>query len=169
MTLVIGPASTQLRSVLPGQDVVPRPLLAALLWPEGDTSKDHVPSRVPSGEKYTVEIGAKTAADSTRSLKIRFDPALGVVNSISAYDGAGHLISETAYSDWKPVDVPPTGGTAGCFPRRIDLKQPSEKYEAHIRVMNVTLNPTIERGEFYLPAPSGTAVKHIDPAAKPDK
>jgi outer membrane lipoprotein-sorting protein len=168
-TLVIGPASTELRSISPDQVVVPRPLLAALLWQEGDVQKNLTPSRVASGEKYTVEIAVKAAADSTRSLKVQFDPTAGVVSSISAYDGAGRLISETTYTEWKPVDLPPSGGTAGCFPRRIDLKQPSQQYEAHIRVMSITLNPKIERSEFSLPPPSGVTVQHINPSARSDK
>ena len=86
---------------------------------------------------------------------ITFDRYTLLITRQRAFDPAGHIVSDSHYSDWKKYsDIP--------FPSSIDIQRPQDGYEVSLTVTDLKINtPDTTADKFVLNQPPGVQVQQL--------
>jgi hypothetical protein len=161
MTLFVGPAWSQPDFTAGSLNLRPQEFLDALRWGEGKLMLAQSPSRAVEKGLETVEINLPPRGGKNVTGKLRFDLAKGTVSSLTIYNAEGGLISDIHYADWRRMSQQSGQSDEGCFPRRVQVIHEAEDFQIDIRILEMTLNPTIDRARFRISVPRGVPTVHV--------
>jgi hypothetical protein len=161
MTLFVGPAWSQPDFTAGSLNLRPQEFLDALRWGEGKLLLAQSPSRAVEKGVETLEIDLPPRGGKNVTGKLRFDLAKGTVSSLTIYNAKGGLISDIHYADWRLMSQQAGQSDAGCFPRLVQVLHEAEDFQIDIRILEMTLNPTIDRARFRISVPRGVPTVHV--------
>ncbi len=139
----------------------PQEFLDALRWVEGRSSVSARERATRTGTTVTVNIDLPPRAGKPISGSLQFDVAAGTVSSLKLFNADGSILSEIHYSDWRVMARAPSEAGDGCFPWKIQVLHPVEDFEIDLRILEVTLNPKLDRSRFHIGAPRGVPTIHV--------
>ena len=161
MTLFVGPAWSQPDFSAGSLNLRPQEFLDALRWGEGQLTLAQSAPVSPDKGIETLEIDLPPRGGKKVTGKLRFDLAKGTVSSLALYNAEGGLISDIHYADWRHMSQQSGQTDEGCFPRRVQVIHEAEDFQIDIRILEMTLNPVIERATFRISVPRGVPTVHV--------
>jgi outer membrane lipoprotein-sorting protein len=163
---LVGPADAPAQSQNPRENLRPQPIVDALLWRDGTLSRT-LPVRSADPRDRTLNVDLPRSRAGERTATIDFDLSRGTVNALTVSDASGAVVSEAKYSDWTMIDSSPEEPATGCFPRKVQFREPAQNYEITLRILRVVFNLDIPKSAFRPSPPKGVpVVPLIGPAAK---
>jgi hypothetical protein len=161
MTLFVGPAWSQPDFTAGSLNLRPQEFLDALRWGEGKLTPAQLPPGTAERGVETLKISLPPRGGKNVTGKLRFDLAKGTVSSLTIYNAEGALISDIHYADWRLMSQQSGQTDEGCFPRRVQVIHEAEDFQIDIRILEMTLNPPIDRATFRISAPRGVPTVHV--------
>jgi hypothetical protein len=114
---------------------------------EDDTSEDKA--------VYILLIVRKNQDQLWLARNIYFDRYTLDISRQKTFDAAGHILSETRYSDWMNYD-------GHAFPSFIDIRRPEDNYEVQLNVSTLRINAAdVTAEKFVLTQPPGSDLQQL--------
>jgi hypothetical protein len=161
MTLFVGPAWSHPDFAAGSLNLRPQEFLDALRWGEGKLTLAQLPPGEAEKGVESLKIELPPRGGKNVSGELRFDLAKGTVSSLTIYNADGGLISDIHYADWRLMSQQSGQTDEGCFPRRVQVIHAAEDFQIDIRMLEMTLNPVIDRARFRISVPRGVPTVHV--------
>lgn len=164
---IVGPVAAERSSSKPIENLRPQHLLDALLWP--DVRKEEAvlfeEFNDESGRYYVLTV-LRGGYQTEILRKIWFDRSDMQVARLQSYGPKGALLSDSHFSDWKPllgdqehVGAAPSG--VASFPMEIRIERPHDDYQLELAITKLMLNQEISPDRFALEQPTGTELVNV--------
>lgn len=157
-TFFVGSLDAPAQSQNAGENLRPQPLINAVRWQEGKLIAGARLQGARDSDLRELTVDLPHGLTGAHTAKIDFDLRHGQVDSITAYDLAGQMVSRANYSDWQEVASSASSPSQGCLPRRIEFVQPKEDFEISLQIYQIALNTEIPRSYFRPFPPRGIPV-----------
>jgi outer membrane lipoprotein-sorting protein len=164
---LVGAVAREQTSKKPIENLRPQHLLDPLLWTDIAT-EERVLFEEFNDERgrYYVLTVLHGMESPEIARKIWFNRADLQVSRLTSYGPGGLLLSDVAYSDWRPLagDQESASGNPPLvltFPRKIRIERPHDDYTLELQVTVVTLNAAIPADRFKLEQPAGSELVRV--------
>jgi outer membrane lipoprotein-sorting protein len=164
---IVGPVAAERTSSKPIENLRPQHLLDALLWPAVQKEETVLFEEFnDAGGRYYVLTVLRGGYQTEILRKIWFDRADLQVSRLQVYGPKGLLLSDSHFSDWKPLlgDQEYVGATPSgiaSFPMEIRIERPHDDYQLELAITKLMLNQEIPADRFSLEQPEGTELVNV--------
>jgi outer membrane lipoprotein-sorting protein len=153
---ITGRNETEQRSQNPLENLRPRQFLDALVVRPVDpaTTKLLLENFTDEGNAFYILHEIRETADGQLSLlrTIWFNRLDLQMARQLIFDGAGNILSDARYSEWKAYDNVP-------FPKHIEINWPREESAVVIDIVKMDINKGVSDDKFVLDQPEGTTLQ----------
>lgn len=161
---LIGQDESTRHSSKPFENLRPRDILDAMIWPElSDDSVVRLNKSIRAGEEpYRLTVMRTRGEDWEADRTIFLDRRTIRIQKIEIYGPNERLVSEIRYAEWKRVPPEAGGSSDACFPRHIWINRPEEDYQLEMLVTRIGLNQEISMDRFHIQPQSGVQLIYLD-------
>jgi outer membrane lipoprotein-sorting protein len=153
---ITGRNETEQRSQNPLENLRPRQFLDALVVRPVDpaTTKLLLENFTDEGNAFYILHEIRETADGQLSLlrTVWFNRLDLQMARQLIFDGAGNILSDARYSEWKAYDNVP-------FPKHIEINWPREESAVVIDIVKMDINKGVSDDKFVLDQPEGTTLQ----------
>jgi outer membrane lipoprotein-sorting protein len=156
-----GDTAFDVRSDKRAENIRPQHVVEPLLIdPPQDGETAALDNQARNGQLYHVVAFRKKQGDNdVITRKFWFDRTNLQLGILEIYDGAGNVVTQASYSDWRDAAEGPYAGS-------VSITRPVDGYSLVVHIQNPGLNATLPPDAFVLDPPPGVPVERVGDAPR---